>query len=118
MTVGGVQVLVNNGGNDWMVDNTRLKTNAEGLGYRRSKRLDDKDDNRFMSWGTVVKGIDTGDGWLQVKVTKARKNKYNHVKHHYVNMCHHATNTYCNAIWVSGGVAEIPFWRLKGDASL
>jgi len=68
MSLNGIKVLVRAGGGHWLV--TRALTALEGtdgLGYRQSKRLDDKLDI-FAEWGSLVKGIDTGDGWLHAQV--------------------------------------------------
>jgi hypothetical protein len=38
-----------------------------GLAYRRSKRLDDRDNvTQGPAWGTSIWGVDLGDGWLKV----------------------------------------------------
>jgi len=47
------------------VDNT-VKENTSGLGFRKSKDLNDKDLGNIASWGSIVQGIDVGDGWLKV----------------------------------------------------
>ena len=40
---------------------------APGLAYRVTKRLYDRNDDReLVRWGTTVRGVDRGDGWLRV----------------------------------------------------
>merc|ERR1712232_442061 len=68
MTVQGQAVLEYIDGSNWRVDNAELRaTCPDGLSYRQSKQLDDKL-YEAVEWGIVVKGTDTGDGWLQTKV--------------------------------------------------
>lgn len=50
-----------------MVDNKHLQADTLGLGYRRSKRLEDHDVlDGAVPWGTCIRGLDLGDEWLQV----------------------------------------------------
>merc|ERR1712232_1472613 len=70
-TMLGKLVLVHVGGNTWRVDNSVLQYAGPELGYRRSKRLDDRLD-AGKKWGSLVDGIDTGDGWLQTQVNMAQ----------------------------------------------
>mmetsp|Transcript_59261 Transcript_59261/g.191565 ORF Transcript_59261/g.191565 Transcript_59261/m.191565 type:complete len:799 (+) Transcript_59261:46-2442(+) len=51
---------------EYRVDNSHFRSQAHGLGYRRSKRLEDKDGNALAMWGTTVSGADEGDGWVRV----------------------------------------------------
>ena len=60
-------VLVHTDGNRWRLDNSKFKNSGPGLAYRRSKHIDDKRDD-FATWGSLVDGTDTGDGWLQTQV--------------------------------------------------
>jgi len=53
-------------GRAYLVDNSQLQAESPGLGYRCSKRMEDKDDTAFVPWGSTVRGIDQGDGWLGV----------------------------------------------------
>jgi len=49
------------------LDNSQLFAESPGLGYRRSKDLSDRSpDDSMAAWGTVVRGIDDGSGWLRV----------------------------------------------------
>lgn len=48
------------------VDNSSLKSKADGIGLRKSKRLDDTDDF-VMTWGCTLEGFDEGDGWVKVQ---------------------------------------------------
>eukprot|EP00929_Paragymnodinium_shiwhaense_P084125 TRINITY_DN44969_c0_g1_i1.p1 TRINITY_DN44969_c0_g1~~TRINITY_DN44969_c0_g1_i1.p1 ORF type:complete len:369 (+),score=95.93 TRINITY_DN44969_c0_g1_i1:253-1359(+) len=51
----------------YLVDNSMLHSAREGLMYRRSKALDDKDgEEHFARYGSRVVGLDEGDGWLRV----------------------------------------------------
>eukprot|EP00929_Paragymnodinium_shiwhaense_P028151 TRINITY_DN16383_c0_g1_i3.p1 TRINITY_DN16383_c0_g1~~TRINITY_DN16383_c0_g1_i3.p1 ORF type:complete len:1205 (+),score=296.63 TRINITY_DN16383_c0_g1_i3:92-3706(+) len=53
----------------YVADVTRVQEllgNTQGLGYRLSKSLDDRDDNQAVAWGRSVRGVDEGDGWLRV----------------------------------------------------
>lgn len=48
----------------FVVDNTILHSSAPGLEYRMSKRLNDKCPGMTVSWGSVIEGVDEGDGWI------------------------------------------------------
>ena len=72
MAVEGKAVLVHIDGSRWRVDNTELNARTEGLDYRQSKRFDDKLVHPLAKWGSIVDGIDTGDGWLQTQVRSRR----------------------------------------------
>jgi len=50
----------------YVVTNEELKATSKGLGYRLSKQSEDKDKGVTAAWGSTVKGIDEGDGWLHV----------------------------------------------------
>lgn len=51
----------------FLVDNRLLKAETLGLGFRRSKRLDDHGPELgAVPWGTCIRGTDLRDGWLQV----------------------------------------------------
>ena len=72
MTVHGVKVLVQTGSNEWRLERQcpfEAVKGTAGLGYRRSKRLEDTM-GRYARWGSFVKGTDTGDGWLQLQVLR------------------------------------------------
>jgi len=49
----------------WLVDNSILLCNSEGLLYRNSKSMEDKD-GTGVKWGSLVEGSDSGDGWIRV----------------------------------------------------
>jgi len=51
---------------EFLVDNSELQASTKGLGYRLSKHLHDKDGAELAEWGTLVLGIDQGDGWVKV----------------------------------------------------
>jgi len=50
----------------YVVTNEDLKATSKGLGYRLTKQLGDKDKGVIADWGSTVKGINEGDGWLHV----------------------------------------------------
>lgn len=50
----------------YVVDNRLLFAKTKGLGYRRNKNLDDKAPGATAIWGSTVKGVDEGDGWVRV----------------------------------------------------
>jgi hypothetical protein len=52
----------------YLVDNSQLNAPSDGLAYRHRKELSDaaKVEKSCARWGTTVRGIDLGDGWLQV----------------------------------------------------
>jgi len=51
---------------EFLIDNSDLQANTKGLGYRRSKHLQDKDGTELAEWGTTVLGVDQGDGWVKI----------------------------------------------------
>jgi len=69
ITVTGETALVRTDGGKWLVvmPAAAAAEGSEGLGYRRSKCLDDKH-SKIAIWGSLVEGTDTGDGWLQTQV--------------------------------------------------
>lgn len=50
----------------FLVDNSVLQAKSPGLGYRFSKKPEDKDKKANAPWGSTVTGIDEGDGWLKL----------------------------------------------------
>jgi len=50
----------------FVVDNSQLLASADGLTYRLSKDDDDLDEKNIAPWGSIVIGVDEGDGWLRV----------------------------------------------------
>ncbi|CAL1140892.1 unnamed protein product [Cladocopium goreaui] len=51
----------------YFVDNREFKADSDGIGYRASQDLDDKAvPARTALWGSVVHGVDVGDGWCRV----------------------------------------------------
>uniref|UniRef100_A0A7S0A867 RNase NYN domain-containing protein n=1 Tax=Pyrodinium bahamense TaxID=73915 RepID=A0A7S0A867_9DINO len=51
---------------EYLVDNRKLMARTQGLGFRLSKNIDDKDRTSVAPWGSTVSGMDEGDGWLRV----------------------------------------------------
>mmetsp|Transcript_103541 Transcript_103541/g.267799 ORF Transcript_103541/g.267799 Transcript_103541/m.267799 type:complete len:818 (+) Transcript_103541:48-2501(+) len=52
---------------DFAVDNSELQAQSHGLGYRKSKNLEDMNTDQTALWGSTVRGIDEGDGWVKVQ---------------------------------------------------
>ncbi|CAK0797611.1 unnamed protein product, partial [Prorocentrum cordatum] len=51
----------------FLVDNAELRTPDPGLAYRLSRRMDHRDSSVSPAvWGTAVRGLDRGGGWIQV----------------------------------------------------
>jgi len=45
----------------------KLRKKVGGLAYRLTKSLSDKDDTmKPLAWGSIISGLDEGDGWLKV----------------------------------------------------
>ena len=62
----GVRVLVEEQPNVWRVTNDQLQATTAGLGYRKSKNLDDRFSNNWLAnWNDFIDGIDDGDGWVR-----------------------------------------------------
>lgn len=54
---------------EFYVDNTQLKANTPGLGFRMSKQLEDRaKDDSSVPWGSTLMGVDLGDGWVRVQI--------------------------------------------------
>lgn len=53
-------------GDEYLLDNSQLQSSAAYIAYRFSKNMEDKDESRIAAYGSVVNGVDQGDGWLQV----------------------------------------------------
>jgi hypothetical protein len=53
-------------GDEYLLDNSQLHSSASYIAYRFSKNMEDKDESRIAAYGSVVHGVDQGDGWLQV----------------------------------------------------
>lgn len=52
---------------EYLVDNSELGAQAPGLTYRFSKSLEDRDDvSELATFGSIILGVDEGDGWLRV----------------------------------------------------
>jgi len=52
----------------WLLKRPAAIEGTEGVDYCRSKDLNDKLPGKIAPWGSLVKGTDTGDGWLKVLV--------------------------------------------------
>lgn len=50
----------------YLVDNTELKSKAKFIAYRLSKSMEHKDEEHLAVYGSRVRGLDEGDGWLRV----------------------------------------------------
>lgn len=53
-------------GEEYFLDNSQLQSAAAYIAYRFSKNIEDKDESRIASYGSLVRGVDHGDGWLKV----------------------------------------------------
>lgn len=53
-------------GEAYLLDNSQLQSKAAHIAYRFSKNIEDKDESRIAAYGSIVHGVDLGDGWLQV----------------------------------------------------
>jgi len=67
MEAGGVRILVAESSTQWRAVQPR-KSRSAGVGFRRSKRLDDKLENQQLNYGEVIQGTDAGNGWLQCEL--------------------------------------------------
>jgi len=64
--LGDAPVLVGEAEGVWRAaDGGCSEARAGGLAYRRSKDVDNSDGNRVLPWGTLIAGIDEGDGWVR-----------------------------------------------------
>lgn len=60
----GKTVLVQRDVNTYLVDRSQLHVDTEGVAYRSAPKLDAKLEH-FVPWGSIVEGIDVGDGWIR-----------------------------------------------------
>lgn len=62
----GVRVLIQEQDGRWRAttENFEVEPGSKGLGYRRSKLLEEKTD-ALLKWGACVQGTDEGDGWVR-----------------------------------------------------
>ena len=69
----GVKVLRDEGDGKYRVDNSQLNSKFDGVQYRLSKNLDDKEEESSpAAWGTTVSGFEDGDAWIRVKVMRPK----------------------------------------------
>jgi len=50
----------------WRVTNEHLQSATECIEYRGSKKLDDMTGGTGAAWGSLVEGVDEGDGWVRL----------------------------------------------------
>ena len=50
----------------YWIDNSCLNSQTDGILFRFSKDLLDFDEEHLAEWGSIVTGIDEGDGWPHV----------------------------------------------------
>lgn len=55
----------------FLADNSQLRADTAGLGFRQSKNYSDKavsptGQPECLEWGKVIQGVDEGDGWVRV----------------------------------------------------
>jgi hypothetical protein len=48
------------------VDNRLLQAKTVGLGFRFAKQAHNLDKTSTAAWGSVISGVDEGDGWVRV----------------------------------------------------
>jgi len=69
LEIKGCCVLIKEGGsNKYRIDNSKLQDRAHGVCFRSSKNIDDKDEEHIAFWNSVVRGEDTGDGWITTDI--------------------------------------------------
>jgi len=56
---------------EYVVDNSSLKASSRGLRHRSSKNEEDYHPVAGSCWGTMVRGVDLGDGWFKVTATQS-----------------------------------------------
>lgn len=56
-------------GSAYLVDDGERLVGTDGLAYRFTKRLGDRDPDRSVAWGSTVQGVDERDGWIRVAVS-------------------------------------------------
>jgi hypothetical protein len=67
--VNGVVVMEEMTNGEWRATDQYLGSAAQGLGYRRSKNLDDRfGGTDYLQWGQSIAAIDTGDDWLLLRI--------------------------------------------------
>lgn len=60
--------MAHSGPAEYLVDNSQLQAHAPGITFRFSKQLEDRDDlGELAAFGSLVLGIDEGDGWLRAQ---------------------------------------------------
>jgi len=67
MSMHDLKVLVYKGDSSWLVEMPDQAKGTPGLAFRGSKRLDDRIGS-FAPWGSLLKGLDTDDGWLETQL--------------------------------------------------
>ncbi|CAK9004581.1 unnamed protein product [Durusdinium trenchii] len=68
MESGEKMAIAQRGPAEYLVDNSALQAHAPGITFRFSKHLEDRDDlGELAAFGSVVLGIDEGDGWLRAQ---------------------------------------------------
>jgi len=51
---------------DYLVDNSHLQVATKGVPFRFSKDTKQRDLRTIAFWGSMISGVDEGDGWLRV----------------------------------------------------
>jgi len=72
MELNGAQVLFpkeTEEGCEWRLDNSQLAAQTDGISQRWSRDLSDCHPCAKTRWGSIVRGHDTGDGWLRLSHT-------------------------------------------------
>lgn len=57
----------------YRADNSFLKSNSPGLGYRVTNHIEDMDpEHLFIAWNHTIVGLDNKDGWIKCEVQRAQ----------------------------------------------
>uniref|UniRef100_A0A7S2LBW9 Alpha-glucan water dikinase phosphohistidine-like domain-containing protein n=1 Tax=Zooxanthella nutricula TaxID=1333877 RepID=A0A7S2LBW9_9DINO len=54
---------------EFVADNSLLQATSRGVRHRCTRRIDDVHPKAGTAWGKSVRGVDLGDGWIQVTST-------------------------------------------------
>ena len=52
----------------WIVDNSFLRSDKQGIAFRLTKDIEDRHPTEVAAFGDTVEGDDDGDGWLSTKL--------------------------------------------------
>mmetsp|Transcript_118430 Transcript_118430/g.379741 ORF Transcript_118430/g.379741 Transcript_118430/m.379741 type:complete len:1557 (+) Transcript_118430:69-4739(+) len=69
MEMSNVPVLIHKVEGEFIIDNSELQYSTKGMRQRRARRWDDLHPHAHSFWGSIIKGIDLGDGWVRISST-------------------------------------------------